>query len=456
MISDVKEEIDDEELEVGAEVEVDDETDDAEGLDEGQLQIPEKQRRASMEARDFPLIHYHRLYQQGRLNLNPDWQRDYVWKGKRPSFLIESLLMQIPIPVIFLSRTKDEKYEVIDGVQRLTTIFNFFEGKFRLKELEVFSELNGKKFGELDQKFQSQLEDAVITSFQLSENTSQDLRFSTFERINTGGMSLNEMEIRNCIYRGKLNTKLRELAANPDFHKAINMKNLSDRMLDRNLVLRFLAFDQIKYSQATAGIKAFLNRFFENYRNPSDEMLADFEKRFKRAMRNSFTVFGSNAFRIRKIDRKGGGEWAPKPNASIFQVIATSLASFDSAQIAQNADAIHEEYLDLLQDQLWLDAVTKSTGDAKKIKYAFDAWTNRLDALMASTSGLDPKRAFTLSFKKELYDTDSMCRICGNEIKSINDAMVDHVDQYWKGGATVPSNARLVHRACNLARPKAD
>lgn len=429
---------------------------DEQGLDEGELDIPEGQRQAIMQPKDVTLFQYHRWHQQGRLNLNPDWQRDYVWKGKRPSFLIESLLMQIPIPVVFLSRTKDGKLEVIDGVQRLTTVFNFFDNKFRLKELEVFKELNGSRFADLDKGLQQGLEDAVITCFELSENTPQDLRFSTFERINTGGMSLNEMEIRNCIYRGKLNDKIRELSGNSGFRSSINMRNLSDRMLGRNLVLRFLAFDQYKYDKVTSGIKAFLNRFFENHRNPQESMLTEFEKRFKRAMRNSYTVFGSNAFRIRKNDPKGSGEWASKSNASIFQVISTSLAQFDSVQIARNADAIFEEYLDLLQDQRWLDAVTKSTGDTKNIKYAFDSWTARLDELMKNTEGLDSTRLFTANLKKELFESDSTCRICGNEIKTINDSMIDHVDQYWRGGTTIPSNGRLTHRACNLSRPRGE
>lgn len=364
--------------------------------------------------------------------------------------------MQIPIPVVFLSRTKDSTLEVIDGVQRLTTVFNFFENKFRLKDLEVFKELNGMRFSDLDRDLQSRLEDAVITCFELSENTPQDLRFSTFERINTGGMSLNEMEIRNCIYRGTMNEKIRDLAKNEDFRNSLNIRNLSDRMLDRNLVLRFLAFDVYKYDRVTSGIKSFLNRFFESHRNPSIETLNDFEKRFKRAMRNSFTVFGHSAFRLRKVDPKGGGEWASKPNASIFQVVSTSLASYETARVAKNSDAILEEYLDLMQDQLWVDAVTKSTGDTKNIKYAFDTWTARLDALMKGTEGLDPQRIFTNNLKRELYEADSTCRICGNEIKTLNDSMVDHVDQYWRGGKTIPSNGRLVHRACNLSRSKND
>lgn len=424
------------------------------GAEEGGLDLPENQRQAVMQQRNTSLHEYHRLYQQGRLKLNPDWQREYVWKGKRPSLLIESLLMQIPIPVVFLARTPDEDLEVIDGVQRLTTIFNFFNGKFKLKGLEAYPELNGKTFSQLEKRIQHKLEDSVITSFELSANTPQDLKFTTFERINTGGMSLNEMEIRNCIYRGKLNSKIQELAKNADFVKAINMRNMSDRMFDRALVLRFLAFDNVKYDRATSGIKSFLNRFFETHRNTSDDVLDDFERRFKRAMRNSYTVFGENGFRIRKHDRAGGGEWATQANAAIFQVISTSLASYDAAQIAARVDMIMEEYLDVLDDAEWIDSVTKSTGDTKKIKYAFDTWTRRLQALMEGVEGLDGKRLFTSTLKKELFEQDSTCAICGNEIKSLADSAVDHVEQYWRGGATIPSNARLTHRACNRARSR--
>lgn len=427
-----------------------------EGSDEGALELESNQRKAIMEQRDTSLFEYHRWKQQGRINLNPDWQRDYVWRGKRPSYLIESIFMKIPIPVLFLAKTQDGNYEVIDGVQRLTTIYSFFEDKFQLSGLEVYPELNGLKFSELSRAQQSQLEDSVITNFQLSEHTPQDLLFATFERINTGGVQLNEMEIRNCIYRGTLNAKLRELAENKDFIQCVNMRNISDRMFDRSLVLRFLAFGELRFDKASSGLKSFLNRFFENYRNPSEAMLTAFDRRFKRAMKNCLSVFGNHAFRLRRIDSKGGGEWAPRVNATIFQVLSTSLSQYDSAQIATRSDAIFEEYLDILNDQRWIDAISKATGDAANIKYAFETWYTRLDRLMESTEGLDKRRIFTKQLKEELFSQSKKCSICGNEIRLLNDAAVDHVDQYWRGGKTIPNNARLVHRSCNSARTRAE
>ena len=158
------------------------------------------------------------------------------------------------------------------------------------------------------------------------------------------------MEIRNCVFRGKLNKRIRQLAKNKDFVDAINMKNLGDRMLDRSLVLRFLAFYEQDPDKASSGLKSFLNRFFDAHRNASEKLLSEYEGHFKKAMKSAVSVFGSHAFRLRRLDTKGGSDWTPRANASIFQVVATSLAKYDHHDIVRNADAIHEAYLDLLTD----------------------------------------------------------------------------------------------------------
>jgi uncharacterized protein with ParB-like and HNH nuclease domain len=140
-----------------------------------------------------------------------------VWDNKRASKLIESFLMDIPIPVVYLAKTDEGKYEVIDGVQRLTSVFNFFEGRLKLSGMEFFKDANKKGFKDLDRVRQSKLEDATIRTFELSPKTSKNLLFIIFERLNTGGIALNEMEIRNCIYRGPLNDLIKELARFPAF-----------------------------------------------------------------------------------------------------------------------------------------------------------------------------------------------------------------------------------------------
>jgi hypothetical protein len=227
-------------------------------------------------------------------------------------------------------------------------------------------------------------------------------------------------------------------------------------MLDRSLILRFLAFYEQGHEKASSGLKAFLNRFFDAHKNASEKLLNEYEERFKKAMRSAVTVFGSHAFRLRRGGSKTGGEWAPRANASIFQVISTSLARYEHFDIVRNSDAINQAYLDILSDTRWVDAVSKATGDYQNIKYAFESWMIRLDSVMASAKGLDPSRLFSRALKESLYEADPTCAICNQKIATVYDAAVDHVEQYWLGGRTIPTNARLAHRTCNLKRARID
>jgi hypothetical protein len=425
------------------------------GADEGELQLSSATRSVSPDKNDRSLTELHRWFQKGRLIIDPEWQREFVWDYKRGSRLIESFLIDLPVPVVYLAANSMGSFEVIDGLQRLTSIFHFFDGTYKLSGLEIRSDLNGKSFKTLDLKLQTKLEDCTLRTFELPSTTDKDLMFLIFERLNTGGIALNDMEIRNCLYRGKLNDTLKTLVADENFVLAVNQKNLGKRMLDRTLILRFLAFYQLTYVKARKGLKSFINEFFETYRNPSQAKLDEFEEQFSKAMRASTTIFGRSGFRLR-VTREGskGSEWTPRVNAAVFQIVAVSFASYDIGSLTRAADSIYEEYLDLLAtDPQWSDSVTKSTGDFARIEYAFEAWNGRLKKLMKSFPPNDVRRAFTRALKNELWEQNRTCALCKNEITTINDAAVDHIEHYWRGGKTIPDNARLTHRLCNSARP---
>jgi hypothetical protein len=426
-----------------------------EGADEGDAQQSPPHEGVSIEKSDRSLSELHRWYKSKRLIIDPEWQRNYVWDNKRASKLIESFLMDIPVPVVYLARTEQGNYEVIDGVQRLTSVFRFIDGQFALGGLELLPEHNKVRFAALPVPLKSKLEDTTVRTFELSPKTSKSLLFIIFERLNTGGIALNEMEIRNCVYRGKLNDLIKKLASYPQFLQCVSQRNLSKRMGDRSLVLRFLAFYEKGYTKAQSGLKGFLNDFFETYRNPPEKKLEEFEKKFQTAMRSAHTIFGNQGFRLRSVDSKGAGEWTPNVNASIFQCIGVSLTKYDQAQITERADAIVEEYLDLLaSDVQWRDSVTKSTGDATKITYAFETWMERLSKVMEGAMPLDPTRVFSKALKEEMWRASRTCAICQQEIKLVTDGALDHDEHYWRAGKTIPSNARLVHRICNQKRAK--
>jgi hypothetical protein len=202
-------------------------------------------------------------------------------------------------------------------------------------------------------------------------------------------------------------------------------------------------------------LKKFVNEFFETYRDPSDAKLDEFRRVFKKAMKASVTVFGDKGFRLRRDikDGDGWGEWAGRPNAAIFQVISTSFADYDLGAITRAADAIIEEYLDLVcTDERWRDCVRRATGETTRMEYAFNTWYERLKQLLDSFPPNDTERCFSRSLKEELFRQDGICAICGQKIALLMDAALDHDLHYWRGGLTVPSNARLVHRHCNLTR----
>ena len=204
--------------------------DELEGADEGDLGEVIKTETVSIAKNDRSLSEFYRWYEEGSLILNTEWQRQYVWDKRRASRLIESFLINLPVPVIYLAQNIEGNYEVIDGLQRLTSVFDFFANKYELRGLEIKKDLNGYGFQELSNILQRKLKNSTLRTFELSRETPKDLMFLIFERLNTGGISLNEMEIRNCLYRGKMNDLIKELAQFKEFKLCVNQKNIHRRM----------------------------------------------------------------------------------------------------------------------------------------------------------------------------------------------------------------------------------
>lgn len=436
-----------------------------EGLDEEEEStVPiSDQKNIRLEQANRSLFELKRWYDLGDLIVDPEWQRNYVWNRKQASKLIESFLLDIPVPVIYLAKTKDDKYEVIDGLQRLTSAFDFFDNEYKLTSLDQLKGEMGKKFKDLDRPLQRRLENATLRTFELSSDTDPNIHFIVFERLNTGGTKLNDMEIRNCLFRGKLNDLIKELAANESF-KAFHgqTEKYTKRMQDRSFVLRFLAFYEKTHLKYKEPSKKFLNEFQDTYRNANEIKLDEYRQKFKHCMKASRTVFGKYGFRLKegltkvKDKRqlsKSQGEWSQRINVAIFQGVATSFAKYDLGQITRAADRICEEYLDLITTDIqWIDCVQLAAHTAPKVTYVFETWQKRLAEVMQDVPPNDGRRTFSKQLKKEMFEQDKTCSLCEQEIKLLDDAALDHDKHYWRGGATIPDNARLAHRFCNQSR----
>jgi len=421
-----------------------------------------KKRTVHTGIGDLEIYSLYDKYRTGRLVVQPDFQRQFVWDDKKSSKLIESGLLGIPLPVIYLSEEPDDRFYVIDGQQRLTSFFSFIDGRFpdgrefTLKGLTVFSEYNNKTFKELPKEVQGKIKDCTIRAITFKRESDGDLKYEIFERLNTGSVSLNDQELRNCIYRGKYNDLLRRLSENDDFRYLMGISMPDRRMKDVEFVLRFAAFYHASYLNYRAPMKTFLNSEMEHYQFISDSDAAELERDFKKAVSVTRSLFDKQAFKrfYPGDERNPSGKWEQKKfNASLYDIMMYSFARADKNKVYQNADAIREAIIDLMTtDHDFITAIEKATSSNRMVTTRFDKWRMTLDSIV----GIDERepRCFSRKLKEELYAQNPTCAICGQRIQSADDAAVDHIKQYWLGGRTIPENARLTHRYCNMARPR--
>ncbi len=217
------------------------------------------------------------LKNPGYMDLRPFYQRRARWTPKMQSRLIESFLINIPVPPIILYEIEYNSYEVMDGQQRITAIRDFYANQFALTGLELWPELNGLKYEQLPVKIRAGLDRRSLSSIVIiRESTSAPeealfLKQKTFERLNTGGVDLSQQEVRNCLYHGEFNSLLLELARYPIFAEAwgiptddnnpelLENNNLYKKMEDVELVLRFFALRNVEHFRR--GLEGFLDLY---------------------------------------------------------------------------------------------------------------------------------------------------------------------------------------------------
>ena len=261
--------------------------------------------RASLQIQkaDFTVNSIIDKINRNKVNLLPSYQREYVWTVKTASKLVESLMLNIPIPTMFFHEVNDGGLEVVYWKQRLTSIWSFINGSFpdgsafKLKGLDVFAEHNDKTFSELPPEIQERILDHPLNVHTIGRASQPDFVFEVFERLNMGATQLNEQELRNCIYQGVYTDLLQDLSNDQTLLRVCRAKAPHLRMKDRELVLRFFAMRRTGPNGMTSPIKAWLN---EEIRENKDMTPSEAE-----AMRGDFVetinlvwdVFGDASFR---------------------------------------------------------------------------------------------------------------------------------------------------------------
>jgi hypothetical protein len=434
------------------------EEDEASKLDEPDSEPTLEHRRIFTEKLDSPVKSLHSDWHGGDLVLDPIFQRRKVWDDARASRLIESVVLEVPLPVFYLAESEDGTREVIDGQQRLTALFQFLDNKLSLGGLKARPDLIGKQFKDLDKPTQRLVRDCALRTVVFKKESDENLRFEIFERLNTGAVPLNDQELRNCVYRGPYNDLLKKLAADPDYMWLMGFKGPEKRFRDVEYVLRFAAFSHATYLKYKPSMSRFLTADTVEHQKLSSKKANELAADFKNSVTLIRSLLGTNAFKrfYRGESKKPTGHWEPKKfNASLYDILMNSFSTANKNNVMANLDAIREAFIVLMtQDQEFIEAIELSTSSRQAVQMRFDKWRMALDAVLATT--VKQPRCFSRALKKELYTKDPTCKICSQHIAELDDAAVDHIEMYWLGGKTIPENARLTHRYCNWARPKAE
>lgn len=447
------------ETELSELAESDVEIEDMSGAEDAPLELESSERRLATQSLDLSIEALVARISRNGLILQPEFQRDYVWSAGKASALVESVLMRIPLPVVYLAETLEGDWEVVDGQQRLTSLYSYVVGRFpdgtafRLGQMNVRSDLKGKAFKDLSKADQNAILNYTLRAVILQNESHPDLKFEVFERLNCGSVQLKDAELRNCMYRGTYNDMLNELAENPYLLKIRHAETPHKRMEDRQLILRFFAMKRNSHLNFRGGMKQFMNREMIAHRHASPAEIAAMKAMFESAIECAWAAFGPNAFRRWSSgdDQSPEGQWESKLNVALWDTVLYTFAFFEKRQIVPVADAIREEFLDLMStDDTFVDYIGRTTDKPDRVRYRAETWRQRLEAAVVVPAG--EVRAFSRKLKEDLHAADPTCAICGQHIHAPEDAEVDHIKHYWRGGATIPNNARLTHRHCNRAR----
>ena len=306
---------------------------------------------------DFTLEVLHQQWKSEEIII-PPFQRHFVWSKPQASKLIESFLLGLPVPGIFLYKeNSDGKYLVIDGQQRLKSVFSYFDGvfssgtrKFHLTGLNEESPFSMRSYDDLTETDQRKLKNSVLRAFIVQQIVPDDniSIFHIFERLNTGGTFLANQEIRNCIYHGNFVDFLERLNGFSDWRKILGKNDPDKRSKDVELILRFLAIsDNLQYKKP---MKEYLSKFMKHHQNASEETISTMEKKFKKTCSDVINSLGEKPFHIRS-----------GMNSAVFDSVMNAFSNYSGESITD----LQSRYSKLIENDEYKNCIHVSTTDEK-------------------------------------------------------------------------------------------
>lgn len=371
---------------------------------------------------------------------NPDYQRKYVYDDKRASRLIESILIGIPIPIVYLCEEDDGTLSVIDGQQRIISFVRYLKNEFALVGLAKLSNLNKKYFRDLDKATQRTLKSKALHAITITKD-SKELKYEIFSRLNLGAVKLKDQEVRNCIYRGSFNDMLKEIAdTSQNLKRLFHDDNLRSAYEER--ILRFFALRD--YLNLKGTFKNTMNSFMEQHQNDEAAQINKYKAQYTNLIDTIVTVLGETAFFSQAKDKR------KKFNGAVYDSIIIPFSYYRSKDLIENADEIRRKINILKENDVeYQNNTYVGTNAGPRVRGRIEQVKRILDSIIVDVGFKDSTRCFDSGVKKALFYPGCKCAYCHNEILSIDDCEVDHIIPYSHGGRTSVENAQLLHHACN-------
>lgn len=301
--------------------------------------------------------------QHKEIDMNTDFQRHAdLWDNRKMSRLIESILIRFPLPAFYFDASEDENWLIVDGLQRLSSIRKFvIDKKLRLTGLEFLIDLNGKTYDELHRTYQRRIKECPVTVYMIKPGMPEEVKYSVFRRINTGGLTLNNQEIRNALAKPVDRDFLEELASNELMPRMLG--DLSKRMRDQELVLRFWAFFNFDYlgKRNKKEMASFLDKAMDDLRKGNADHKEKIKRMFLLGLERCYEVFDDRAFEKDPVSSKN----KRSKNTALFEVWMVEMAKLSDEEFQKlRVNKINLNELNarlLLEDADYCKSITYST-----------------------------------------------------------------------------------------------
>jgi hypothetical protein len=353
------------------------------------LDVPKEKRYLNTISYDYSVDFLNSLMvgERPKIILEVPFQRKYIWKNDRASQLIESIIMNVPIPPLYFAEEENGEWLVVDGLQRLHSILYYFQNEYGLKKLEIIKELEGCKFKDLPPKPKELLKDGMMRVNVIKKDSHPDIKYDIFMRLNKGAATLNYQELRNCLYRGTLNNAAKELVAtNKQLLAVLKQKKPHERFLDVEFVIRFFAFKTNliidkdgKYciKNYAGSLVGYINNYMRDNCNPSDEVRDKLIGSFNSVIDKVISVFGTEeAFRDLTTD-------SIKVNKAIADFIMLSFDKISKEGLISKGQDIKNLLKGMLTGSLeFKNSISQRTSDTKVVNYRINHWFERLKSVI--------------------------------------------------------------------------